>query len=99
MLDMIIIPSQWGWSLLTAEEGTFEERLVASADDPEQLVKMARTKFGGAVTVYAPIQTNDPFGTEMRLAEVGRCSHQTGYGLPWMEYCGVPLPCPEHPEG
>lgn len=99
MDDMIIIPSEWGWSLLTTGEGTFDDRLVASASEPEDLLKVARTNGGGAVTVYLPIQTSDAYGTEFRLAAEDRCSHQTGYGLPWMEYCGISLPCPLHPEG
>lgn len=36
--------------------------------------------------------------TEWKLYKQGRCSYQTAYGLPWMEWCGKRSK-PGHPFG
>lgn len=63
----------------------------------EQLAGDQSNRAGGRLE--APIQTHDAERTELVLRAAGRCAHQTGYGLPWLEYCGNEAPCTEHPEG
>lgn len=42
------------------------------------------------------IQAINSAQTERLLRRAGLCDYQTGYGLPWLTYCGRPLPCPDH---
>lgn len=65
------------------------QRTPHRAADVRRLVLERDGKYG--------IQTSDPDHTERTLRLAGLCNHQTGYGLPWMTYCGLPKPCPEHP--
>jgi hypothetical protein len=45
------------------------------------------------------IQVMYPDQAERALRAAGRCDYQTGYGLPWYTYCGLPAPCPFHAGG
>lgn len=57
-----------------------------------------RDKILDLYSLERPVQAYDAGGTEEFLRKAKLCDHQTGYGLPWLEYCGNPLPCKEHKE-
>lgn len=42
--------------------------------------------------------TTYPPRLEEALRETGRCDRETARSreLPWFEFCGTPLPCPDH---
>lgn len=91
-----VIDSDDGWPCTVIRDyGDLGVHVRAQGDpDVTAVVPPARL-----TQIPEPVQTDDAEGTERELAEASRCVHQTGYGLPWMEYCGIPLPYPLHPEG
>jgi len=87
-------PGQYAALRRELESPPYEYRLRVVSRTPKDDAEIRRLVL--ARDSGKGIQVHDAAGTERMLRAAGLCNHQTGYGLPWMTYCGEELPCREH---